>query len=405
MGKRSRRREVKSDLSDRDALRIVVAASPGGELSVRREVDLAKAALLYGDKAVLLSPATTLVAGVEPLANLSLEEQLRFINKVAPYFVDGRDLKSLQSTVAQIEQGLARNRDAPGFKLIRSQLSELLRPHFAPMAETIRRVFTESGVDELALARKRHLVEIDRTDSRDTVDFVAACVISAKLAATGETRGNPELSRIVTSFVQKLSTHLSSGNEYLVFDDAIGRLVDAAVAESVFQPAVGPKGRSTQAMTAASFMARLPTFPDATVDEILDIREELRGPVSKFRAAMVTMSHSFVVDPWEQGFNDELRDAWIETVEPAIVDIDEAVRQNRSLISRADGVTGALNASYPGLMIVTAGLVGHASQATIAGAAISAASPVLKALHDYRASTTELRSRPFYFLYGLKESL
>ena len=241
MGRRGRQRAHGTGPKRGDELRIVVAASPGGELSVRREVDLAKAALVYGDKVVLLSPATTMVATVESFASFSLEQQLSLIKKVAPYLTDDPDLTVLQSTVEQIEQSLDRNRRSPGFTKVRSQLSSLLTPCFAPIAATVTGVLIEAGVDELALARKRHVIEIDRTDSRDTVEFLASCVISAKLAESGEKQGNPQTDQIVASFVKKLSRHLSSGSEYLVFDEAVASLVDAAVREGVFQPATAPK--------------------------------------------------------------------------------------------------------------------------------------------------------------------
>ena len=178
----------------------------------------------------------------------------------------------------------------------------------------------------------------------------------------------------------------------------------ATVSVTYIHPQLSPRvDRKTG--SGPSFMARLPTFPDATVDELLDIREELRDPVAKFRSAMVTMAHSFTTEAWEPDFNDQLHDAWIETVQPAILDIEQAVQQNKSLTTRAAGVTGALNSSYPGLAIVAAGVLGHASQATMAGAALSIASPVLRAIRDYRSSADEIRSRPFYFLYGLDRLL
>lgn len=405
MGKRRRRRGVDADSVQPDLLRIVVAASPGGEISVRREVELAKSALLYGDKVVLLSPATTMVATVEATADLSLDEQLRLIRLVAPYLMDGPDLTRLESTLSQVEQSLDRNRRSPGFNVVRSQLAASLKPHFAPITETINGVLMEAGVGELALARQRKLIEIDRTDPRDTVQFLASSVISAKLAESGNKRKNPQTNQIISSFVEKLYRHLESGTDYLVFDEAIASLVEAAVREGAFQPAAGPRRRSAQAMSAATFMARLPTFPDAKVDELLDIRDELEAPVTRFRSAMVTIARSLTFESWESDFGDQLHDAWIETVQPAILDIEQAVQQNRSLLTRAAGVTGGLNTSYPGLSIVAAGVLGHVSEAAIAGGVVSVAAPILKALSSQRASNEEIRNRPFYFLYGLKHSL
>ena len=44
------------------------------------------------------------------------------------------------------------------------------------------------------------------------------------------------------TFVQKLSKHLSSGREYLIFDEPIANLTEAAIREGLFSPAKGPAG-------------------------------------------------------------------------------------------------------------------------------------------------------------------
>jgi hypothetical protein len=404
MGKRGRQRAGARGAGGPDALRIVVAASPGGELSIRREVDLAKAALLYGDKVVLLSPATTMVATVESFPSLPIGAQLRLLKNVAPYFSDesGTDITPL---VVELEQGMARNRRSPGSKILRAEFSRRLTSAFRPISEKVEEMLVDAGANDLALARKRNLVEIESAGSMDAVDYLAYCIISAKLAASGAGKENPQTTELVEAFVEKLTQHLSSGRDYLVFDDAVARLVDAAVREGAVRPTTGSKGRSRQVMTAATLMTRLPTFPEATVDELLDIREELTDPITRFRSAMVTMGRSFTAEAWEPDFGDQVHDAWIETIQPAVLDIEEAVRQNTSLATRAAGVAGALNTSFPGLMLVSAGVVDHASAPTVTGAALSIAAPVLQAIREHRAADQEIRARPFYFLYGLSRSL
>jgi hypothetical protein len=107
------------------------------------------------------------------------------------------------------------------------------------------------------------------------------------------------MGRLVATFVAKLSAHLSSGEGYLIFNEQVASLTEAAIHEGFFKPAPGPAGRSAQAMSAAAFMARLPTFPGATVDEVLDIREELAAPLTQFRGAMVRVPNGFASEAWE----------------------------------------------------------------------------------------------------------
>lgn len=114
-----------------------------------------------------------------------------------------------------------------------------------------------------------------------------------QLAQSGQRQDNPHTDRLVETFVDRLSSHLSSGHGYLLFDEPIASLTEAAVREGLFTPAEGPAGRSAQAMAASGLMGRLPTFPTAKVDEVLDIRDELAPSLARFRSAMVTISKNF----------------------------------------------------------------------------------------------------------------
>ena len=387
----------------RGCLSVVVAANPGSVLTVAPEVELTKAALLYGDRVVVISPATTMLLGTEALERFSPAQQIDLVRQVAPYLLNDGEAATFLSGLDQMEQ-LSRIR-SPGGRLVRGKLMQVLAPMKAMMGEAIRDLSIQADLDQLEQARSKGLVEIDSTDPGNAVDLLAACVISAKVAERGERQSSEYVGRIVETFVGKLADHLSQGRDYLVFDSEVAGLVEAAVREGLFQPAKGPAGRSAQAMSAASLMGRLPTFPGAEVDELLDIRDELSGPLTQFRGAMVSVARDFTSEPWERGFEDEVHDAWVGTVHPALESIEAAVRDNRSLLSIASGVVGAAKSSAPGLAIVGAGLLGAGTVADVVGGALSGGAPLLQALRDQRRAAEEIRMRPFYFLYGVQASL
>lgn len=95
-------------------------------------------------------------------------------------------------------------------------------------------------------------------------------------------------------------------------------------------------------------MARLPTFPLATVDEVLDIRAELNPALTQFRSAMVTTAKNFTSAAWETGFEDEVHTAWVETVQPALESIDNTVRDDKSLSALAPMLSAPPKPPFPG---------------------------------------------------------
>jgi len=389
------------------SFRMVVAANPGSEMTVAPELDLVKAALLYGDKVTLVSPVTTMFLRVDGLQRLSPRQMIELVRRTAPVLLPADQVSEFADGLAQVDEVL-RNAGGGG-PLPRHLLRAMLLQHFQPMLSelsgVVRTMGSEAGIDQLDKARAKGIVQIENVDPGDALDLLVSCIVSAKLAETGNRQNDPHTDRIVDTFVEKLTRHLSSGREYFIFDEPIANLVEAAVREGIFTPAKGPAGRSAQAMAASVLMRRLPTFPNATVDEVLDIRTDLAPSLTQFRSAMVTISKTFTSEPWESDFEDALNDAWVETVYPAIEAIDASVRDNKSLLSLAAGAVGAANTSYPGLTIVATGLLGHVGAVAALGGAISGAGPVLQALRDRTAAVRDIRMQPFYFLYAVGQAL
>lgn len=366
-----------------------------------------KAALLYGEKVTLLGPITTMLLGVEALEHFSPLQQIDLVRRVAPYLSNAAELAESESGLNQLEdllRGTARSASLPE-RLLRAGVVQQLQPVRQILSEAVRGLERETGIDQLSQAQAKGYVQIESANPDDSVDLLASCIISASQAGSEALRDDSQTSRIVATFIEKLSRHLSSGAEYLIFDEQVASLTEAAIHEGLFKPARGPAGRSAQAMTAAAFMGRLPTFPEATVDEVLDIRAELAKPLTQFRSAMVGVSKEFTSEAWEMDFDDEIQNAWVESVAPAIGEIEASVHDNRSLLTKAAGVAGVAHTSFPGLAVAAAGIGGHNEPVTLTGAALSAGAPLLQALRDQRRSDRDIRMQPFYFLYAVQQSL
>jgi hypothetical protein len=388
-----------------DRFRMVVAANPGTSPSVDPELDLIKAALLYGDTVKVLSPVTTIFLGVEGLEGMSPRQQIDLMRKTAPLILSDDEAVVLEEQLPQIEATLRSHGGSIGDRLQREAVRRLLAPISRKLSEGVRELAGGAGIDQLERARDVGLLEIESADAGSGLDFIVSLLRSATLAQSGQRNDDGLTDRIAESFLDRLSRHLSSGREYLIFDEPIARLVDAAIREGLFRPAKGPAGKCAQAMSASGFMGRLPTFPNATVDEIVDIRSELAPALTQFRSKMVTVSKAFSSGPWETDFEDEVHDAWVEEVNPALENIDASVRDNASLLSVSAGLGGAASSAYPGLAIAAAGLAGHLGAVTLVGGALAGVTPLLKALHSQKIGKHEVRMQPFYFLYSLDQAL
>lgn len=89
------------------------------------------------------------------------------------------------------------------------------------LSGAVRDLNAQADIDQLARARREGLVKIENADPGDEIDLLASCIVSAQLAQAGQWQDNPQASRVIETFVSKLSRHLSAGKSYLIFDEPI----------------------------------------------------------------------------------------------------------------------------------------------------------------------------------------
>lgn len=197
---------------------------------------------------------------------------------------------------------------------------------------------------------------------------------------------------------------LSDSRYYPLLDKGIADLVHAAVREGAFDPPSIGRSRGRQVGAAHEFIARLPTFPAARMDEIIDVREELRQPLTVFRSEMVKVARDMKSDAFDPDFLAEAEEAWVERVAPALDELHELVEEKR--LRRLLGQ----QATSGGLVGAAGGLVtGLATQDVLFGAAATtvaaATTTVTRALSLRREFVREIGRRPYFFLYRTEQVL
>lgn len=162
----------------------------------------------------------------------------------------------------------------------------------------------------------------------------------------------------------------------------------------------GAGARSRRTDIAARLLRKLPAFDQATVEEVLDIREELRGPVVRFRKFVDTVGRDA---PSETEAFDEYLDELVRTeVDPALSELDELVHQDSYLWKLADGATKA-DHWIPAVGSVILGVGGLSGAAAVISAVAGVASVPLRALYEHIAAERDRRSHPLYLLHQLGE--
>jgi hypothetical protein len=377
-------------------LTIAIATGPSGGLSLKREMRLVKPALLYADRVTLISPVAALLRATVDFGSsvdltLSLFRELR--SSLDP---------AAAEAFAHYEH--LRSKRRPTRDEIRAmyQYRHLLGEASAELHAKSRELLNESGADELIPAIDAGVVTIDPVIREG--DSATALVPGIQRAAGVE----PDYdSLIADSFLQRLRDLLVDAYAYPLFDEQVGDIVRSHVSEGLFEVGAMSLRHGRQASTAAQLMEKLPSFPAASLAEVLDIREELRGPLTRFRAAVAEMERLLQSAAHEQDFAAEVEDLYREKVAPALQEIAELVEQNSYLHQLMRAV--AANPKSALTAVRTMGVAGAAGIPDLAAAALGPAIPLgeaaVRASLASREGHREIEGHHLFFLYKTEELL
>ncbi|MFL6110594.1 MAG: hypothetical protein ACJ786_04490, partial [Catenulispora sp.] len=181
------------------------------------------------------------------------------------------------------------------------------------------------------------------------------------------------------------------------------RLVQTAMPDLM---STGAHRRARIAEIGAGMIARLPAFPDAPLDELLDVKRELHGALDRYRAVVSELEQLVQAGLGAVDMDSELDDLWIRKVRPALTDLEENFIEHgfvrelaRSTATSAKSLVTQGAALYIALSTL-ADLASHLSAAAaVAGIASEAAANAALSMSTAR---TAARRDDFFYLHELQ---
>ena len=135
-----------------------------------------------------------------------------------------------------------------------------------------------------------------------------------------------DVDRCVLEYYNKLKVALKSS--YPLFDEQSNDLMKAALESNIINVSPTDKRKITHAGLADNYIQRLPSFSEATIDELIDIKSELSQPLIRFRSKMLSYSDSLQSMPWDNDFEKECDLLYDKEVAPALLEIEECTKDN-----------------------------------------------------------------------------
>lgn len=370
-----------------------------GGLDLRQDLALAKATLLYADRARLCSPGSSVLSAIAEFQEASSEVKAKLVVRFLP------DLQPSMSPqeIMFFEAVVGMRSRAEKRRISRSTRREILgmvEERGEELEAMVLEQHRAAGIEGFREAVRSGALEIH--PFRQTS---AEALVGAMIHGDGSLVSGLDLGDLIGEFVDQAMGTLDDASTYPLFDDLTGDFIGEAVRHGLLAPTEPGVARGRHAALSTDLLGRLPLFERASLSDILAARRELESSLRGFRLAVSGYAREVSSAAWEPGFPEEADALFRERVEPEVETIEEKVREDASLRELAWGTVrhGATPATF-------GALIGSASDLpTLAGAAAGAL-PVLgaagvKAMLDRRDRLREIRGNQLFFYHRAGETL
>ena len=366
-------------------LQLTIASYPSSGLNLEREIQLIKVGLLYADKITLCSLTSSMMFSLIGFKDLDDRSLLDFLESVLPYTIKKQpNLSEMPSLFIKYRELLRKKRLSREELLAKINMDKVLNEIKMQIREIMESALEESGLNKL--------IPVLKSGNLDITIFGAQ--------STGETY----MDDVLKEFVDIIGNKVINGNTYPLFDEDTAKLISAGIKEGVFKYSNSNSEKSRHIGFVSNLIQRLPTFAEASIDEIVDIRKELEKPLVRFRSAMVKYSEEIKKDVWEEEFIDYAEKIFMREIEPAVLDIEEAIKSNKYL---THFIANLINKplvvpSTSGLGILISSLSNFPKFSSVAmgiGAITGTGIIAYNSFKDFKKGSEQIERAQLYFYY------
>lgn len=295
---------------------------------LRPELSRVKAALLYGDTVLVKSHKVPVLLG-RMAAKARLYPQAALERGVDKEFAEQLAVRLEAAGLNRDEMGrglldLLRGDDPEAFFRIGEVVSDIVRErggmdsaaYFRTTAEiSVQNYLNEKKVGEQAdiLAATQELIQV-----------VGSQIVEVDTAGSQDmiTSNLDDLDQVFEGCLSRaIETFTFDPLEHPLFSTGSGLMIQQA------DPSQSQSNsNASRAELAASMLADIPSFPTASIDEILDIRERVTPQLGRFRAAVADLEEKLNTDIGDEDFVAALDELKLRFVTPELEELRESLR-------------------------------------------------------------------------------
>jgi len=388
-------------MTDRSELEVIIAGSAKDNMfaDISSDVRCVKAALLYADRIRLVSPKlgyleARMVYRSRILPQMLREKGINFeewqVEEIAEEIrrqgveikIPTEDLPNFIMEAPEILAHFLRDRSAAGFDV--SSIPILTRVAFDNYARNHPDEPSDpEGLRDINLLREKDILTLE--------DAATSRLAMAELADI-----DAVLESVLGEIESLLNTPARPGQMFLsniTIDELQMKLASGELAKSNMK-------HSARTEIATRLIASIPNFPDASLDELLDVRRRVGPYLARFRSAIVDFEEGILDEILDVGFDQAFEDLFLKEVAPVLEELKQSLQDERAYPTLLRGVP-RIAAGVVALGGVFA--TGGSELASVAVAAAGASNAIAKEFLDrYKYSQERKRNRLFLLFDAAK---
>lgn len=281
------------------------------------ELRMVKAALLYADRAKLCSVSSSVLMDIISFEELPTHKRVDFLETLSLSVPKYQDSYFIREVLGEYKQARSRRYSKKG----RARLKEFekeLEEYWEQGKAAINAYVEDAGGYGLLRAVDAGLLEIH--PFTDTSGLIARLMPE-----------NENTRQVTWDYIAAISETVTDISTYPLFDELTSDLIRSAIKDGIIPVSDNTIARSKETGLAAELLRRLPLFDEASIDEILDVRQELERPLVRFRSAMISFSEKISEAAWDTNFPFDAEQVFNRDVAPAILNIEDEVKANSYL--------------------------------------------------------------------------
>lgn len=282
----------------------MIGSGTSPQLIVENDLQMVKAALLYADQATLCSLGSSSLIELATGFDFAPDKRFDFIKNILSLVPTDKNSQFILSLINSLEQ----NKNPE----LNKQIQNFLDEGWKNGQSFINGILEESGGYEIVNAVKSGLIKI--YTFKNPVHRMAL---------------EEERDSFFLEYVDVVGKSVSNPFTYPLFDENTSDLISKGIKAEVFPVNEYSINNAKEVALASDLLERLPTFPQATVKEILELRKELKEHLTLFRSAVISFSEKIKNTSWDKNFQFDAEHVFRRDIAPTIDRLEEEIKSNK----------------------------------------------------------------------------